>query len=87
MKKLIFVFTIISSSAFAQSSQTEITLKLSQEELGIIGQSLDAMPYGKVAPLLEKLRLQIYPQLNASKLTDLTTKKSDVNPEKPKEAP
>ncbi len=60
MKKLIIAAMLLSTSAFAQDK--EITLKVAPADVQILGEALQMMPYGKVAPLMQKLQIQINAQ-------------------------
>jgi len=51
---------MMTSAAFAQSK--EYVLKLSPEEVNMIGKLLEAQPYRDVAALVAKLRAQIIAQ-------------------------
>lgn len=51
---------MMTSAAFAQSK--EYVLKLSPEEVNLIGKLLEAQPYRDVAVLVAKLRAQIVAQ-------------------------
>lgn len=57
---IIAAMLLVSSSAFAQSK--EYVLKLSTEEVNMIGKLLEAQPYRDVAALVAKLRTQIVAQ-------------------------
>jgi len=61
MKKLIVVFCLISCPVFAQQ-QIEYTVKLTGQELDLIGEGLGTQPFKVVAPLLQKMREQIAEQ-------------------------
>lgn len=51
---------MMTSAAFAQSK--EYVIKLSTEEVNMIGKLLEAQPYRDVAALVAKLRAQIVAQ-------------------------
>lgn len=75
MKKYLLLATImLPTLAFAQTP--ELTLKVTQPELDIISEGLQTQPFGKVVPLINKLRQQIIDQ-----------QPKPVVPEKPVEAP
>lgn len=57
---IVAAMLLVSSSAFAQSK--EYVLKLSPEEVNLIGKLLEAQPYRDVAALVAKLRTQIIAQ-------------------------
>lgn len=57
---IVATMLLISSPVFAQSK--EYVLKLSTEEVNIIGKLLEAQPYRDVAALVAKLRAQIVAQ-------------------------
>lgn len=58
--KTLIALLLMTSAAFAQSK--EYTLKLSTEEINMIGKLLEAQPYRDVAALVAKLRAQIVAQ-------------------------
>lgn len=78
MKRYLLLATIILPTlAFAQTPNVpELTLKVTQPELDIISEGLQTQPFGKVVPLINKLRQQIIDQ-----------QPKPVVPEKPVEAP
>jgi len=57
---IVAVMLLVSSPVFAQSK--EYILKLSPEEVNMIGKLLEAQPYRDVAALVAKLRAQIIAQ-------------------------
>lgn len=57
---IVAAMLLVSSSAFAQSK--EYVIKLSTEEVNMIGKLLEAQPYRDVAALVAKLRAQIVAQ-------------------------
>lgn len=64
MKKLLLLTTLlIPSIAFAQDQKKEFDLKVTQEELQIIGKALDERPFKEAAPLIQKLNQQIQTQM------------------------
>lgn len=70
MKRLIIIALLVSSAAYAQPAPqpvplppNEITLKVTQLELDLISEGLQTQPFGKVVPLLNKLRQQIIDQM------------------------
>lgn len=58
--KTLIALLLMTSAAFAQSK--EYTLKLSTEEINLVGKLLEAQPYREVASLVAKLRAQIVAQ-------------------------
>lgn len=58
------VLSLVSYGALSQvqSPAPEIVLKVTQDDLEIISQGLQTQPFGKVAPLFNKLREQITAQ-------------------------
>lgn len=61
MKKLAVIGALLlSTSAYAQ--EKEYDLKVNSTEVLLIGEALGLMPYGKVAPLMQKLQNQINSQ-------------------------
>lgn len=77
MKRLIVIATLcLPTNACAQQQpqpQPELILKITPSELDLISEGLQTQPFGKVVPLINKLRLQIQEQQKP--------------PEKPVEAP
>lgn len=74
MKRLIIAALLCSSVVYAQPAPTlpqsapvspppEITLKVTQPELDLISEGLQSQPFGKVVPLINKLRTQIMEQI------------------------
>lgn len=64
-KSLIIAFVMLPTIAFAQqvpSLASEFKLSVTQAELDIISEGLQTQPFGKVAPLVNKLRAQIIEQ-------------------------
>lgn len=69
MKRLIILATMLPTLAFAQTttiqpsqSVPEWTLKVTPPELDLISEGLQTQPFGKVVPLINKLRQQIVDQ-------------------------
>lgn len=68
MKKLIIIALLVSNTAYAQGPVPvsppvpEINLKVTQPELDLISEGLQTQPFGKVVPLINKLRQQIMDQ-------------------------
>jgi hypothetical protein len=61
MKKFLLISCcLLSFNANAQ--QTEYTVKLTAQELDLIGEGLGTQPFKVVAPLLQKMREQIAAQ-------------------------
>lgn len=61
MKKTIIITALlIASSALAQ--QADYNIKLTPAELDIVSEGLQTQPFGKVFPLMNKLREQIIAQ-------------------------
>lgn len=58
--KTFIALLMMTSAAFAQSK--EYVLKLSPEEVNLVGKLLEAQPYRDVAALVAKLRAQIVAQ-------------------------
>ena len=58
--KTLIALLLMTSAAFAQSK--EYVLKLSPEEVNMIGKLLEAQPYRDVVALVAKLRAQIIAQ-------------------------
>lgn len=58
--KIFIALLMMTSAAFAQSK--EYVLKLSPEEVNLVGKLLEAQPYRDVAVLVAKLRAQIVAQ-------------------------
>ena len=75
--KYLFIGTIfnilVGSVAFAQqadqqsSAPSEYTLKITSQELDLLGRALGTMPYNDIAPLLQKLRSQVVEQQKPKK--------------------
>lgn len=69
MKRLIILTTMLPTLAIAQSTTIqhpmavpEWTLKVTPPELDLISEGLQTQPFGKVVPLINKLRQQIVDQ-------------------------
>lgn len=60
------LFALVPVVAFAQEKPKEFNLKIDGADIQTIGEGLGMLPYGKVAPLMQKLQIQINEQ-NASK--------------------
>jgi len=58
--KTFIALLMMTSAAFAQSK--EYVIKLSPEEVNLVGKLLEAQPYRDVAALIAKLRAQIVAQ-------------------------
>lgn len=58
MKKIILAALLFATPAFAQ----EITLKVTNEDVNMIGKGLGKLPFDDVASLIQKLRNQIVEQ-------------------------
>ena len=73
MKKFLVIAVLLATPAMAQQP-SEYTLKLAPAELDIISEGLQTQPFGKVFPLINKLRDQIVAQqpkpVEASKPSD-----------------
>lgn len=65
MKKILFLLPLISSINFAvaQEQPKQFTFTVNSEELQIIGNALEELPFKKSAPLLNKLNTQVQQQL------------------------
>ena len=73
--KLILSVRLIVSPAMAQeatqpvsSAPSEYTLKITSQELDLLGRALGTMPYNDIAPLLQKLRSQVVEQQKSKKV-------------------
>jgi hypothetical protein len=67
MKFFIVLFaamTCVSTLAFCQETQKTVHLNLTNDELNIVGQALDLMPYGKVMPVIKDFHDQISAQFS-----------------------
>lgn len=63
MKKfLLLILCLIPSPLLAQVQSFEYTIKLTGQELDLIGEGLGTQPFKLVAPLLQKLREQVAAQ-------------------------
>ena len=60
MIKYVLLACVISSAAIAQPA--EYQLKVTPPELDTISEGLQTQPFGKVAPLMNKLRAQVIEQ-------------------------
>ena len=68
--KLIFIGCLIVSPAMAQeqsSQPSEYVLKITPQDLDLMGKALGTMPYNDIAPLLQKLRSQVVEQQHPKK--------------------
>ena len=69
--KLILAASLIVSPAMAQeqsSQPSEYVLKITPQELDLLGKALGGLPYNNVAPLLQKLRSQVVEQQKPKKV-------------------
>ena len=69
--KLILAASLIAIPAMAQeqsSAPSEYTLKITSQELDLLGRALGTMPYNDIAPLLQKLRSQVVEQQKSKKV-------------------
>lgn len=62
MKKLLIVAMLASSSALAQTSPQSYTFTVTPADADLISDGLQTQPFGKVYPLINKLREQIIAQ-------------------------
>ena len=62
MKKLILAAMLFASPAMAQ----DVTLRVNNAELGLIGKGLGTLPFNDVAPLMNKLQSQVVEQQKAA---------------------
>lgn len=63
MKKLtLIVAALLMPTIAAAQSDPEVSLKVNNADVAIIGEALGLMPYTKVAPLINKLQVQIQQQ-------------------------
>lgn len=63
MRKTILIAALmLLTMAIAQTAPVEYTLKVTQEELVVISEGLHTQPFGKVAPLMNKLQKQVMDQ-------------------------
>jgi len=68
MKFFIAIFAAmvaVSTAAFCQETQKTVHLNLTNDELNIVGQALDLMPYGKVMPVIKDFHDQISSQFSS----------------------
>ena len=65
MIKYVLAFVLVSSVAYAEPAvqqPSEYVLKVSPAEVDLISEGLQTQPFGKVLPLMNKLRSQILEQ-------------------------
>lgn len=65
MRKLIIVICLIATPALAQEPQVTnqiYNLRVTNDEINVIGKSLGKLPFDEVAPIIQKLRTQIAEQ-------------------------
>ncbi len=66
MLKYALAFALLPTVAFAQTAPSgmpaELVLKVTPEDVNIISEGLQTQPFGKVVPLMNKLRQQITEQ-------------------------
>lgn len=63
MIKYVVTFVLLSTAAIAQPIvPSEYVIKLAPAEIDIISDGLQTQPFGKVAPLMNKLRAQVLEQ-------------------------
>jgi hypothetical protein len=85
MHKYILIGLLISTPVYAQQpnqqiiNQIEYNIKLTGPDLDLIGEGLNTQPFGKVVPLINKIKAQILEQQQAAQ------PKSPAAPEVPKE--
>lgn len=61
MKKYLLAFVMFAAPSYAQQP-TDYNIKVTSAELDIISEGLQTQPFGKVFPLINKLRDQIIAQ-------------------------
>lgn len=62
-KALAFSLIVLAAPAYAQqAAPVEYNLKLTAQEVDILGEALGTLPYSKVAVLIQKIRQQIVEQ-------------------------
>ena len=69
MKKLVLIGCLLASPCLAQQQQLptqEYTIKLTAQQLDVIGAGLGDQPFNKAAPLINKLRQQVIEQQQAA---------------------
>lgn len=62
MRKLIWVAGFVLAFAVPTLAQQEVNLKVTTEDVNVIGKALGKMPFDEVAGLIQKLREQIMQQ-------------------------
>lgn len=59
----LIVPALIAIPTIAAAQQKEIDLKLAVHDVQLIGEALGTMPFAKVAPLMQKLQVQVSSQM------------------------
>lgn len=62
MKKFLVLVALLATPAMAQQPVSDYNIKLTPAELDIVSEGLQTQPFGKVFPLMNKLREQIIAQ-------------------------
>jgi hypothetical protein len=76
MKYLIIAGSLLLSTvAFAQEADKKFNLEVSGADITLLGEALGMLPYGKVAPLMQKLQVQINAQQQPSAPNPVPEKK------------
>ena len=72
IKKLIFILLVmVPTLAFTQDAPKEFNLKVNSTDIQLLGEALGMLPYGKVAPLMQRLQIQINEQNQVSKPVEI----------------
>lgn len=62
-KALVFSLIMLATPVYSQQvAPVEFNLKLTSQEVDILGEALGTLPYSKVAVLIQKIRQQIVEQ-------------------------
>jgi hypothetical protein len=61
MKKMLLISALLITPAYAQQP-AEFNLKVTAAEIDVISEGLQTQPFGKVFPLINKLRQQVIEQ-------------------------
>lgn len=59
---IVAVSLLLSTVVYAQEADKKFNLEVSGADITLLGEALGMLPYGKVAPLMQKLQVQINAQ-------------------------
>ncbi len=78
--KLIIGMVLISSVAYGQQPVSEYNLKVTPQEIELIGKGIGLLPFNDVAALVQKLRSQVMEQQSPPKPVQQNTPDPEKKP-------